>query len=196
MCGSFGGGIPAAAPAAGPGHRPPDRGPPAVLSGRAALLRQPCTGRCVHLGAGKPAGALWPEDDPCPALGDVPEAEPPARRHTGRAEPRRGGRPLFGRCGHGGGSIHFRHHQHGGRCLPHHLHHGGHCSKKYRPCADPAAGAATVCRVYPSCPEADAGRAAGQPPRGRRSLRAGARDSAQHPHHPGAGAGGLHGAPV
>ena len=44
--------------------------------------------------------------------------------------------------------------------------------------------------------EADAGRAAGQPPRGRRCLRAGARDPAQHPHHPGAGAGRLHGAPV
>lgn len=61
---------------------------------------------------------------------------------------------------------------------------------------DPAAGAAAVCRVHPLRPEADAGRAAGQPPRGRRCLRAGARDSAQHPHHPGAGSGGLHGAPV
>ena len=64
-------------------------------------------------------------------------------------------------------------------------------------CTDFAAGAAAVCRVYPSYPETDAGRAAGQPPRGRRSLRAGARDSAQHPHHPGRWVvGRLHGAPV
>ncbi len=35
------------------------------------------------------------------------------------AEPRRGGRALFRRCGHGGGSVHLRHHQHGGGCLPH-----------------------------------------------------------------------------
>ena len=68
--------------------------------------------------------------------------------------------------------------------------------KKHRPCADSAAGSAAVCCVYPLRPEVDAGRAAGQPPRCRRGLRAGARDSAQHPYHPSPGAGGLHGAPV
>ena len=45
---------------------------------------------------------------------------PPARW---QAEPRRGGRALLGRCGYGGGTVHLRHHQHGGGRLPHPLHH-------------------------------------------------------------------------
>lgn len=83
----------------------------------------------AFLRAGKPAGALWPENDPRAAVGNVPEAYPAARKHAGRPEPRRGGGTLFRRCGHGGSAVHLRHHQHGGRCLPHHFHHGGHRGK-------------------------------------------------------------------
>ena len=44
--------------------------------------------------------------------------------------------------------------------------------------------------------EADAGGAAGSPSRRGRRVRTGAGDAAQYPHHPCAGAGGLHGAPL
>ena len=52
------------------------------------------------------------------------------------------------------------------------------------------------CPVYPPCAEAHAGRPAGQPPRRGCRVRAGAGDAAQHPHHPGPGAGSLPGAAV
>lgn len=117
--------------------------PPLLLAGiidrLTAGIRSPLQQCCFTLAvwrwkgaflrAGKPAGALWPENDPRAAVGNVPEAYPAARKHAGRPEPRRGGGTLFRRCGHGGSAVHLRHHQHGGRCLPHHFHHGSHRGK-------------------------------------------------------------------
>ena len=80
--------------------------------------------------------------------------------------------------------------------MPHSVHHGGHRGEKYRPRPDSAAGSAPVRPVHPPRAEADAGRPAEQPPRRRRRVRTGAGDAAQYPHHPGAGAGRLHGAPL
>ncbi len=48
----------------------------------------------------------------------------------------------------------------------------------------------------PPCTAPHAGRSAGQPPGCGCRLRPGARDAAQHPHHPRAGHGAVHGAPL
>ena len=62
--------------------------------------------------------------------------------------------------------------------------------------ADFTAGTAAVRGVYPPCTAPHAGRSAGQPPGCGRRLRPGARDAAQHPHHPRAGHGAVHGTPL
>ena len=94
-----------AAAAAGAGDRPVDRWPAADVSGGAAVLRQPCAGGGILLGAGESAGAVRPENDPRAALGNVPEADAAACRYAGGAESRPGGGPLFRRCGHRGGCF-------------------------------------------------------------------------------------------
>ena len=57
------------------------------------------------------------------------QADPAARRHAGGSEPRRGGCAVLRRCGHGGGTVHVGHHQHGGGRLPHHFYHDGYFCK-------------------------------------------------------------------
>ena len=87
------------------------------------------------------------------------------------AEPRRAGRALFRRRGHRGGAVHLRRDLHGGGCVPNPLDPRGHRREERGAGADSAAGAAAAGRVHPARAAADARRADGKPPRGRRHLR-------------------------
>ncbi len=192
----LGRGVAPAAAAAGACRRSPDRRPAALACRGAALFRQPCArGRAV-LGAGDASGSVRAENDPCAALRNVAEAHPASRRHARFAESRRGRRAVFRRRGHRGGAVHLRHHQHGGRRLPHRFHSGGHCREEHGTCAGFARGAAALCAVHAPRAEKNARRAVGKPPRRCGGVRSGAGNAAQHPHHPCARAGALHGTPL
>ena len=159
MCRSVGCGVAGSAAAAGPCGRPTERRRGTDFFCGARLFLQPCTGGNPFLRAGEPSGALWTENDPCAALGNVAEADAAACQHARGAESRRGDRAVFWRCGYRGGAFYLRNYQHGSGRVPHRFDSCGYRGEKYRTGAGFAAGGAAVCRIHAPCAKADALRA-------------------------------------